>query len=91
MPYWRSFTSAAWSRGRSTASGNGRSRVKLGSEGLGSGREGLVAEDDGTPGGTTPPPPPPGTRKISEDIAAPMRALYPGLKRAHLDYLARLG
>lgn len=36
----------------------------------------------------TPPPAPPGTHKISEDIAVPMRALYPSLKRNYLDYLA---
>ena len=33
-------------------------------------------------------PTPPGTHKIPEDIAAPMRALYPSLKRNYLDYLA---
>src|SRR5882672_11252075 len=29
----------------------------------------------------SPPTPPPGTHKVPEDIAAPMRALYPSLKR----------
>ena len=38
--------------------------------------------------GGTPPSPPPGTHKIPEDIAAPMRALYPRLKRNYLDYVA---
>ena len=32
--------------------------------------------------------PPPGTHKIPEDIAAPMRVLYPSLKRNYLDYVA---
>ena len=41
-------------------------------------------------GGTSgsPPPLPPGTHKIPEDIAAPMRAMYPSLKRNYLDYVA---
>jgi hypothetical protein len=36
----------------------------------------------------TPPPPPPGTHKIPEDLAAPMRTMYPGVKRAYLDLVA---
>ena len=35
------------------------------------------------------PPPPAGTHKLPEtEIAAPMRALYPSLKRNYLDYVA---
>jgi len=37
------------------------------------------------------PTPPPGTHKLSEDVAAPMRALYPSLKRNYLDYVALRG
>ncbi len=40
----------------------------------------------GTSGSTAPPPP--GTHKVPEDIAAPMRALYPSLKRNYLDFVA---
>ena len=40
----------------------------------------------GNPG--MPPPLPPGTHKIPEDIALPMRTLYPSLKRNFLDLMA---
>ena len=41
----------------------------------------------GGTGGTSPPAPP-GTHKIPEEIAAPLRAGYPAIKRAFLDYIA---
>ena len=41
----------------------------------------------GGTGGTSPPAPP-GTHKIPEEIAAPLRAAYPGIKRTYLDYIA---
>ena len=37
------------------------------------------------------PTPPPGTHKVPEEIAAPMRALYPSVKRNYLDYVALRG
>lgn len=44
-------------------------------------------------GGTagTSPPLPPGTHKIPEDIALPMRTLYPSVKRNYLDLVALRG
>ena len=41
----------------------------------------------GGTGGTSPPAPP-GTHKIPEDIALPLRLMYPSLKRNFLDYIA---
>ena len=46
----------------------------------------VPAVGGGSPG--SPPPAPPGTHKVPEDIAAQMRALYPSLKRAYLDFVA---
>ena len=46
----------------------------------------VTATSTGTPPTQTSPPP--GTHKIPEDIAAPMRVLYPSLKRNYLDYVA---
>lgn len=42
-------------------------------------------------GGGTSPPLPPGTHKIPEEIALPMRTLYPSLKRNYLDLVALRG
>ena len=49
---------------------------------------GLNVPATSTTGPGSPPSPPPGTHKIPEEIAAPLRALYPSLKRNYLDYVA---
>ena len=52
---------------------------------------GVVVPVVATASTPAPPPPPPGTHKLSENLAAPMRALYPGMKRNYLDYVALCG
>ena len=49
---------------------------------------GLSAPAVGGGSAGTPPPTPPGTHKVPEEIAAPLRTMYPGMKRNYLDYLA---
>ena len=49
---------------------------------------GLSAPAVGGGSAGSPPPAPPGTHKIPEEIAAPLRTMYPGMKRNYLDYLA---
>ena len=44
----------------------------------------------GGTGGTSPPAPP-GTHKVPEEIAAPLRTMFPTMKRNYLDYVALKG
>ena len=52
---------------------------------------GLSAPAVGSGSAGSPPPTPPGTHKIPEEIAAPMRTMYPSMKRNYLDYVALKG
>lgn len=49
---------------------------------------GLSAPAVGSGSAGSPPPTPPGTHKIPEEIAGPLRILFPAMKRNYLDYLA---
>ncbi len=52
---------------------------------------GLVVPTVSTSINPSGPTPPPGTHKVPEEVAAPMRVMYPSLKRNYLDSVALRG